>query len=350
MNIFIVGGTFNHNQGKPSSIIEKIYYTFNSQFTEDNITLLNGNNINTLKIHLQQFFDVIFWAPNISNDEEKIIPNIKTQHPKTLLISSKRVVEKQYTEFDIIGRLLKTKSNLGVMITKPNHHYHFTLLDPLGNCYSSTQNINEMTLALCQRIKTLKQLNRISSECIGPVQNFTINPEFIKFIQHSANEFTHYVNAINPNRMLGNASTRCMFGFPAQKEKERIFVTQRNIDKALIKTEGFVEVTKNESTVQYYGNKKPSVDTPIQIRLFNFYKNINYMIHGHVYIEGAPFTHDKIPCGFIEEYNDIIQLFPNNSIEHFAINLKGHGCLIMSKSVDNLWHYANFKSRYFPEF
>ena len=49
----------------------------------------------------------------------------------------------------------------------------------------------------------------------------------------------------------------------------------------------------------YYG-EKPSVDTPIQIKLFNYYHNVNYMVHGHVYVDNAKMTEHKIPlwlCG-----------------------------------------------------
>lgn len=350
MKILVVGGNFNSSGGKSSSIINKIINVLSDEFGEDNVVSLNGGTLEELNSSVKEFKDVIFWAPNVSNDLEKILPDIKKKYPKTLLISTKRVIEKYYTEFDVIGRLLKSKSNLGLMITKDEDLYNFKLLDPLGNCYISSSNIQDIALVLSKRIKELKGLTRISSIQIGENRNIQVNPEFIEYIKYTAEQFTHYVNAINPNRMLGNASTRCMFGFPAQKNSNGIYVTQRNIDKALISTNGFVEVTNNESQVEYYGDKKPSVDTPIQIKLFNYFNNINYMVHGHVYLKNVPITIKKIPCGFIEEFDEIVDIFSDRDITSFAINLKGHGCLIMAQQVSQLWHYKDFCSRQFPEF
>lgn len=57
--------------------------------------------------------------------------------------------------------------------------------------------------------------------------------------------------------------------------------------------------------IEYYGDYKPSVDTPSQIMLYQAYPKVNYMLHGHVYIDGFPFTNRCIPCGAIEEAHEI---------------------------------------------
>ncbi len=351
MKILIVGGNFDNQCGSSSSVIDKLFNSLKKDFSSkgfNDIDLLNGGSINQLKSVDFKALDVLFWAPNVSNDEEKIIPDIKTLNQKLFLISSKRVVEKEYKESDVVGRLLKTKSNLGVMITK-DKFYNFQLLDPLGNMYCDTQNIDTLSTAIVERVLFVKNLSRLGSKRVGDKKDFEINEEFLKFVRYSGKEFTKYVNAINPNRLLGNASTRCMFGFPAEKQDERIFVTQRNIDKALIESKGFVEVTTSEDCVEYFGDKKPSVDTPIQVRLFNYYRNINYMVHGHVYIENAKITENKIPCGYVEEFDEIKDLFPNRDEKVILINLRGHGCLLMSESVEDLWKLGHYCSREFPE-
>ena len=195
-------------------------------------------------------------------------------------------------------------------------------------------------------------VRRLPSKKIGENREFTVNPNFIEFVKYSAQEFTKYVNAINPNRLLGNASTRCMYGFPAERKQDRIFVTQRNIDKQLIETKGFVEVNSaNLECVEYYGDKKPSVDTPIQLRLFDYYKNINYIVHGHVYVENGKKTKNKVPCGFVEEFDEILDLYPSPDESGFVVNLRGHGCLIMAETVEQLWRIGkNYNSREFPEY
>ena len=354
--LMIIGGTFDNNpefdENKISGVVIKLceYMDEHSGF---DCEWINGGTLHDLKEDVQyDRYDVLIWMPNISNEEEKILPEIKRKNPKLLLISSKRVVEKEYRESDIVGRLLASKSNLGIMITKPDDLYSFKLLDPLGNCFVDTNSIDDLGESIVERVNELQSMSRAPSNKIGGVREFTVDPEFIEYVKYSANEFTKYVNAVNPNRLLGNASTRCMFGFPAERQDNRILVTQRNIDKKLIETDGFVEVnTDFNGVVEYYGDKKPSVDTPIQIKLFDYYKNINYMVHGHVYIDGAKTTTNKVPCGFLEEFDEIVELYPSSDEEVVVVNLRGHGCLIMTSTVDQLWeHGKNYVSREFPEY
>lgn len=350
MKLLIVGGNFDHSGGSPSKIVDMMYQAVSQCPEMEDIMLINGGSMEALKSITYAEHDVLLWMPNISNDEDKILPNIKVENPRLTLISSKRVVEKSYTEGDVIGRLLKSKSNLGIMITSHEGRYQFKLLDPLGNCYSDSDDIPTLMSDLITRLRFVKSLTRIGSTNVGDKKEFTIDKEFIKFVRHSADEFSKHVNAVNPNRLLGNASTRCMYGFPAERQQERLFVTQRNIDKQLIQAEGFVEVLPREDIVEYYGEKKPSVDTPIQIKLFNYYSNINFMVHGHVYVEDGPFTESKIPCGFVEEFNEVVNLYPNKDETLIVVNLRGHGCLLMAQSVDALWSVGKYMSREFPEY
>jgi len=87
----------------------------------------------------------------------------------------------------------------------------------------------------------------------------------------------------------------------------------------------------------YVGNKKPSVDTPVQLELYDKFKNINFMLHGHCYIENAPFTKHKIPCGDLNEVKEIINTASNLNLDFYVINLIGHGCIIMSKDIESFY-------------
>lgn len=73
-----------------------------------------------------------------------------------------------------------------------------------------------------------------------------------------------------------------------------------------------------------------------------------YIVHGHVYVDGAPMTHSKIPCGHIEEFDEIAALFPDAEQTNFAVNLKGHGCLILANSLEFLKNQV-LAGRPFPE-
>lgn len=156
----IVGGTFDRDGGKRSKIIESL-----SKAT--GWPVLNGGTLAQLSSVDFAAVDVLVWAPNVSNDEEKILPGIKAKNPKLVLISTKRVVEKAYSNFDVIARLLKSKSNLGIKMTSSEGRYSFQLLDPLGNCFCDTQSVEELAAALLKRVGEIRAMKRIGSVSLG---------------------------------------------------------------------------------------------------------------------------------------------------------------------------------------
>lgn len=102
----------------------------------------------------------------------------------------------------------------------------------------------------------------------------------------------------------------------------------------------------------YCGENKPSVDTPIQLRLYEKLKNINYIIHSHCYIKDAAFTSISLACGAIEEVDEInstiLDTYHSLDCDFYKINLIGHGCTIMSNDVGKLKN-VEFVSRKLPE-
>ena len=95
------------------------------------------------------------------------------------------------------------------------------------------------------------------------------------------------------------------------------------------------------SDLQYHGDKKPSVDTPVQIELYKHFPNINYMIHGHAFFKNAPTTEDYYPCGDLREVASIKELIPDSTSDFFAINLMNHGFLIAASSIQQLEEYLS---------
>jgi len=154
---------------------------------------------------------------------------------------------------------------------------------------------------------------------------------------------------VNPNRLLGNAATRCAYGFPAVRDSaDRIFVSGRNTPKETINSSNFVELGGfGLQGLQYYGNLKPSVDAPMQRILFIDRPDIKYMIHGHCYIDGAPFTNNVLPCGAINEFCEIFDAVGPNASE-IIVNLRGHGCLIAGPSL-SVFDNIELVERPYPE-
>ena len=147
-----------------------------------------------------------------------------------------------------------------------------------------------------------------------------------------------------------------MGGFPSFRKNGYIFVSKRNIDKREIGAEGFVAVNpitlydyiNNDIHVEYYGEDKPSVDTPVQLALYAIYPNIKWIIHSHAYIDGAPFTERSVPCGATQEIKEILAIEKSTSAKRWRINLKGHGSLV---GADKIEHVKNipYLAREFPE-
>ena len=143
-----------------------------------------------------------------------------------------------------------------------------------------------------------------------------------------------------------------MKGFPSYRNNKNIYVSRRNVNKQYITEEDFVPVYIKDNKVYYCGDVKPSVDTPIQIRLYEKLPNINYMIHSHCYIEKAPYTEKIIPCGALEEVDEILKLIKEEYVDYdrdfYLVNLKGHGSIMMSNNPKQL-EKIKVKARPVPE-
>jgi hypothetical protein len=368
MKLLIVGGTFDHAGGRPSNIVYQIHvraklwvgdrlrqFRRNYEYDElDGVECINGGHLFWLLEEFKankglryQDCQAILWMPNIDNSHEKILPELKKARPDLLLIQSKRIIEREYTDFEIIKRMLASHSALGFIITKPDDEYKFSVVDPLGNSWADKTVLADAVDVLVERVVSIGLMSRMRTTSIGPRVDFELRQDFLDVVRDLGEEFTKHVEAINPDRFLGNASTRCCHGFPSMRsDVNTVYMSKRNVDKTIISNEQFVEVTfdKDKTGVVYLGDQKPSVDTPIQLQLYNYYPNVNYIVHGHVYIPYAPYTDENIPCGFIEEFDEIVKLFPDSSQSNMVVNLKGHGCLIMANDVEFLQQH-HFLSR-----
>ena len=186
--------------------------------------------------------------------------------------------------------------------------------------------------------------------------------EFLGLVREYAEQFHEILNpGVDIKRFLGNASLRpanppqvgrCSKGFPSFKSGDYIFVSQRNIDKQFINESHLVPCYMESGTLYYCGDEKPSVDTPIQMRLYEALPNIRYIIHSHCYLKNAAFTDKPIPCGAVEEVDEVVsavqRAYGTLSGSFYAINLIGHGSLLMAGSVEGL-KGAKYYGRTLPE-
>ena len=341
-SLALIGGTFADTP-KKSTIVDLMYqYIMDSHggLRPNRIFYRNGGRVEDIPIIIQTlklFPDNILWFPNFSNDIEKM-RNIKEIYPHALLVTSKRNEDKKYPLIFLVNHALTLHANLCIEFV-PGPRIQGRIVDPLANVWCDyTDDIRMLTTALLKRITRLNNITRQGTTPRPENIKIPALPEFFGLVRDYGKIFSALVD---PNkeikRFVGNTSFRCDKGFPSFRDEDNIiFLSRRNIDKEFIDENGFVPVQRIDKKLFYYGEYKPSVDTPIHIRLYQYYYKINFMLHSHAYIQGAPFTKRPLPCGALEEVDEVFDAIPAKDVELVYLNLIGHGSLVMSKDIGGL--------------
>jgi hypothetical protein len=365
MKTLIVVGDFNDQGGRESK--------FGGEFAREYVRWVRLHppveNTNDCEIHnggsFEELtnidfteFNTIIWFANIPNDKPKLVRNIKEVNRKCMLVTSKRNDLGKYSLTQLLGRALQTKSNLLVEFKVGSTFGSLnvtaivaTVYDPLGNCFiETTQSVPSLVSALSCRLRELREFTRVGSHQLGEAVPFPTDEcgaEFFNPVRRYADTF-HALISAPTERFLGNVSFRCTHGFPSFRSNTAVFVSKRNIDKRGIDENGFVAVRETPQGIGYYGLDKPSVDTPIQLALYATYHKINFMLHSHTYVQNAPFTSKIIPCGAVEEVDEIRSLIPSSDCNWFFVNLLGHGS-ICAVEDPSMWRNIPYIARPMPE-
>ena len=348
--ILFVAGRFSPDGGRPSGYMAKL-----SQAAGEHADVVNGGTFDDLVrlIERARDYKALWWMPDVSNDEPKLVKGIKDAAPRTVLVISKNNTAGKYGYVDIVARMLAARANLSLVIETPAP-FQASVLDPLGNSYALLESDPAAVgRALLSRTLELAAFTRTSSRQVGPARPAPRDEEaeaFYACIRGYAERFHELVHGANPSRFLGNAAFRCTKGgFPAFRRDGVIHISRRNIDKRQIGHEGFVAVQAgDEGPILYHGEAKPSVDAPIQRALFARLPWARYMMHAHVYVTGAPFTEGNVPCGATEEVDKVMAIASADASRPLAVNLRGHGCLVISEDVAGL-QGLSFDGRPVPE-
>jgi hypothetical protein len=207
-------------------------------------------------------------------------------------------------------------ANAVILISKFEKKYYFELIDALNNTWGyKNDDINMLTAAINNLAIWTFESKRQSLYKDESLQ------KLVDLNRQVADQFE-----IDMGRYFGNCSTRCMSMFPST----RYYFSRRNVDKKYLEVKDMVATTD----LSYYGENKPSVDTPVQMALYRERSRINYFIHGHAHIPNQPETFEYFPCGDLREVPGIIELIGSNT--HGIINLKNHGFLIYASDLKEL--------------
>lgn len=320
MKSVICGG--NLNTGKESGIIVKINDSIKCDY------MFNGS----MPVSISEC-DLVLWFPDISNDMKKVYP-IKDKG--SVLICSK-VMREGYTKIDAVSRIFNMNGNAVIAIYKDDSkQMRFELIDALGNVWCNTSDISILSNRILDIYHWTKASVRKSLKKIKDIGTVPISERFLDLNKKIAKKV---VNGCG-ERYFGNYSTRCMSLFPSIRFFDQYLFSPRNVDKREITVNDMVLCTKNE----YFGERKPSVDAPVQIEIYEQIPGINYMIHGHAYIENAPTTENYYPCGDLREVDEVVDLMRKG---HKIINLKNHGFIIAGRhlvDISNINKSVEFKS------
>ena len=310
-----------------------------SEIKDNNVLVYNGGSYKQLStiVACLSNYDVIFWFAETEDNSFMHGASIKEYAPKSILISSVQNENKKYSLEDLLQTVLSTKSNLCFELTQKDT-LTIKVFDPLGCVWYEGTNLSTAVQSTLNRAKFLMSLTRkpsvpVSEDLEQSIEFTADDMQFMKFVKSSATRFHELMYApICQKDIRGlqfRTPTRCMSGFPSIRKDNLVLISRRNVDKSGITENDFVPCILKGENVEYFGNNKPSIDSPIQTRLFKALPNIDYILHGHVYIKNAPITDVVYPCGALEEVDEILKKADTSS-DFVTINLRGHGCLVMT--------------------
>lgn len=346
-NAVFVGGRWDLEGGRKSSYFEKFASACIAEGGEalSGALIMNGGYWDDLARLSGELSEARFliWAPDIPNDMPKLAKHLKESCPKAMLTITKNNADGKYGRLELVARALQSKANLLVEFTRGEGGIEATIIDPLGNSFCERESdIGRAAKAWAARMLELASFSRVASTRLdGGVPSAPSGEEFDLFMSLAksyAEKFHEIIHAANQSRMLGNLSFRCENGFPSARGAGAMFVSRRNIDKRDMGPAGFCACPLDgKREVGYFGEAKPSVDSPIQKALYQAWPEARYMLHSHCFIEGAVSTKTIIPCGAMEEAEEILAMFPSyDPAAPLFINLRGHGSLAVASNPSQL--------------
>lgn len=315
MKTIIVGG-FWGNTPKESSVINKLAEHFECE-------VYNGGSMAELKEIATTIarYDMIIWMADIANEEDDI--RLVKKLGAVMFVS--KVLRPNRNRIDAVTRIFKFGANAVVAITKnKDKNFMFELIDALDNTWIKSIDLKELAI----------EINALTIWTKGAERSGTLkikNPmeTFIDLNRRVADK-----SAKQNIRYFGNLSTRCTKMMPSfRTTHDSCFVSARNTDKNSLGTDDMIQVTTVNDRLRYFGERKPSVDTPVQMALYTECPEVNYFIHGHTLIENAPTTEHYYPCGDLREVPEILKIMKGVT---GVINLKMHGFLLYSDTLENM--------------
>lgn len=328
--ILVVGGNWNRKGGRPSKIVERLaYYIWADE--------ANGGNIRDLERLDITPYRLVVWMPNVPNEESKHYP--RKARGAVLVVS--KVMRPGITSADAAARIFKMRANAVIEISSMSGTLQFRLADALSNTWADSSEIEVMGDALFELNAWTRESVRVRSVHVTNATTSDTPADLVVLLELVRSVAARVENEVG-GRYFGNVSTRCMKQFPSllissSQESVWAWVSPRNTDKQRLTPDDMVLVYQSKPGVNvgYFGKQKPSVDTAVQMELYRQLAPLQYMIHGHAYIEGAPTTAEYFPCGDLREVGGVAECVRPGETT-VALNLKNHGFLLAAATLEGM--------------
>lgn len=347
LELLVIGGVFNENGGAVSSFADALVERFRTQFS---IESRNGGTLEQLEKVIQSSdrFPAVVWLAHV--DDSSYVSRIKATNKRCLLVQARRNDRKMHTIDEIVADMIESRTNLYLVIDHDTKKFDFKVIDALGNLWYQGAEAAEVIRRLKWYISYMLDLTRLSIVASDPdKKEMVVEEDFIKIVRLYSAMF----KAVSGKTIAGEpafdeARFRYLHGYPSIRMNDTVLISSRSIESDRITQSDFVVVEKRGGRVCYSGSCKPGSDAPVQLELYSYYEDIRYIIHGHCYVEKVPTTMMHVPCGYLEEVEEIKKIYQNCHNTDFAINVLGHGCYICAQ---NLGYFTQCRlvAKPFPE-
>lgn len=375
MKILIVGGTWNSTEltGNASTTAERITYILKQM--GHNVTTFNGGAYADLgrQLYIADQYEVVFWMPELHNVPD--VGYVKDVAPYVMLITAKWNPDHQIPFVAMNMHTLEHKANLTFELFGNSEQLEgIHVYDPLGCSWYRGKDLHEALPAGMNRLAYLKSITRrktVPSNTPGLMLSwyfdafkvsdersemaFSIPDEqaFVDIVTQYSDDFFNLRGHEMPTGGAGRPQVgRCLQGMPSFRAGDKAFLSPRAPAQRYIQMNEFIPCYMDGDILRYGGEKKPTVDAPIHLALYAKLPQINYIVHAHDYIDGAPFTTKSIPCGAMEEVDEVMRAirkyYNDTTLPVYRLNLKGHGSLLMASTVEGLKNMHYIK-RQMPE-
>lgn len=341
LNVLFIGGNWTDDGGRSSKYMTKLINSITNKLGYP-IQAFNGGTLGELEGILSEYAkvsDVVFWFPNIpTNSGVKLNP--KDFNHRIILVNYKRNDNHRYSYSDLISIALSVRADLTCEVFKNDMgKYEMRIFDILGTLWSDfTTNTGKSVAEILSRVSALKSLKYQRLVNVGKSidsQNSNMDDIISTFIEfgHKLTEIEGTASSVK--RHLGIMSFR---GFvdPLNRKNDIIYSSERNVDLSDdLSIKNFVATKLLNGKVNYYGDIKPHLDTPIYDRLMSRLPDVNYIFHSHCYMTDAKFTERSLPTGCMQEADELLKVIESNQYKtDFAINMLGHGSVIFASTLE----------------